>query len=111
MDTLLRQFGKLLPYQLLLGQIKAGDYIPGLGLPRAARLSLLASLHSDLQRAVLLVTDRADHAQACSMSGLGRGIARFHFAERTRFYEQLPGRRRRERLQALTDGAISPAVC
>jgi transcription-repair coupling factor (superfamily II helicase) len=105
MDTLLRQFGKLLPYQLLLGQIKAGDYIPGLGLPRAARLPLLASLHSDLQRAVLLVTDRADHALSMfDELGFWAGDI-FHFAEpNPLFYEQAAwgGATRRERLQALT---------
>ncbi|MCJ7693969.1 MAG: transcription-repair coupling factor, partial [Anaerolineaceae bacterium] len=54
------------PYQTLLEQIKQGsirnsDY-PGLGLPRTARLALLAALHDDLHQPILLLTNRADRA-------------------------------------------------
>jgi transcription-repair coupling factor (superfamily II helicase) len=36
--------------------------LPGLALPRAARLPVMAALHGDLNVPILLLTDRADHA-------------------------------------------------
>ncbi|MBN1450255.1 MAG: transcription-repair coupling factor [Anaerolineales bacterium] len=80
---------------------------PGLGLPRAARLPLLAALHTDLDQAVLLVTDRADHSLSLfDELGFWAGDApRFHFAEpNPLFYEQAAWgiATRRERLQTLT---------
>ena len=56
----------LSPYQKLLQQIRSGSIknseFPGLGLPRTARLALLAALHDDLQQPILLLTNRADRA-------------------------------------------------
>ena len=53
-------------YQNLLSQIKQGDArqenFPGLGLPRSARLPILAALHQDLQQLIILLTNRADRA-------------------------------------------------
>jgi len=62
MKLLLKKIHHLEQYQQLLTQIQAGKTIPGLGLPRAARLPILASLHADLNLPILLITDRADHA-------------------------------------------------
>ena len=65
METLLDRLRELSQYQHLLTQLRTdGKQLPGLGLPRAARLPLLAALHQDLDRPVLLITDRADHALA-----------------------------------------------
>jgi transcription-repair coupling factor (superfamily II helicase) len=52
----------LLSYRDLVEDIKDRRNLQGLALPRAARLPVLAGLHSDLQRPILLLTDRADHA-------------------------------------------------
>ena len=56
---LLRQLSS---YQRLLAGLRTGEKIPGLALPRAARLPVLAALHIDLEQPIVLVTDRADHA-------------------------------------------------
>jgi len=66
MEILLNKIRTLPQYQQLLKQIQANGrlaaQLPGLGLPRAARLPVLAAFHQDLDRPILLVTDRADHA-------------------------------------------------
>jgi transcription-repair coupling factor (superfamily II helicase) len=67
---------------------------------------VLAALHQDLDRPILLVTDRADHALSL-FDELGFWIKspRYHFAEpNPLFYEQAAwgGTTRRERLQTLT---------
>jgi transcription-repair coupling factor (superfamily II helicase) len=62
MQFLLDTICNLAAYQHLLESLRAGEHLPGLGLPRAARLPVLAALHQDLDRPVLLLTDRADHA-------------------------------------------------
>ncbi|MBI5935863.1 MAG: transcription-repair coupling factor [Chloroflexi bacterium] len=78
-----------------------------LGLPRSARLPVLASLHADLNQPILLITDRADHALAL-FDELGFWLPeapRYLFAEpNPLFYEQSPWgvSTRRERLQTLT---------
>ncbi|MCK6539631.1 MAG: hypothetical protein L6Q26_06200, partial [Anaerolineales bacterium] len=89
----------------MLNEIKPGGQIPGLGLPRSARLPILAALLEDTSRPILLVTDRADHALSL-FDELGFWIRspRFHFAEpNPLFYEQAAwgGATRRERLQTL----------
>ncbi|CAG1012127.1 partial Transcription-repair-coupling factor, partial [Anaerolineae bacterium] len=93
-------------YQQLLTHIQAGRTLPGLGLPRAARLPLLAILQADLNRPILLVTDRADHALAL-FDELGFWVKspRYLFAEpNPLFYEDAAWgiATRRDRLQALT---------
>jgi transcription-repair coupling factor (superfamily II helicase) len=75
-------------------------------LPRAARLPVLAALHQDLNRPILLITDRADHALSLH-DELGFWIKspRYHFGEpNPLFYEQAAWgvTTRRERLQTLT---------
>ncbi|OIN94192.1 MAG: transcription-repair coupling factor [Anaerolineae bacterium CG1_02_58_13] len=90
-------------YKKLLGNISARP----LGLPRSARLPVLACLHADLNQPILLITDRADHALAL-FDELGFWLPdapRYLFAEpNPLFYEQAQwgASTRRERLQALT---------
>jgi transcription-repair coupling factor (superfamily II helicase) len=106
LEYLLNQLRRLEPYQQLLTHIQAGRTLPGLGLPRAARLPLLATLQADLNRPILLITDRADHALAL-FDELGFWVKspRYLFAEpNPLFYEDAAWgiSTRRDRLQALT---------
>src|SRR5574341_1876232 len=107
METILNKIHELLEYQHLLKQLQAnGQGLPGLGLPRAARLPVLAALHKDFDGPILLVTDRADHALSL-FDELGFWVKspRYHFAEpNPLFYEQAAWgiTTRRERLQTLT---------
>src|SRR5215208_1492947 len=110
MEILLNKIRELPQYQQLLNQLQADGrlaaQLPGLGLPRAARLPVLAALHQDLDRPVLLITDRADHALSL-FDELGFWVKspRYHFAEpNPLFYEQAAWgvTTRRERLQTLT---------
>ena len=91
MEILLDKIRSLPQYQQLLKQLQTdGKQLPGLGLPRAARLPVLAALHQDLKRPIHLVTDRADHALAL-FDELGFWVKspRYHFAEpNPLFYEQ-----------------------
>jgi len=107
MKTLISAVQSLSPYQTLLQNLRESTLPSGLGLPRAVRLPLLAALHADLGQAVLLVTDRADHAlsQYDELGFWAGGVPRYHFAEpNPLFYEQAAWgiATRRERLQALT---------
>jgi transcription-repair coupling factor (superfamily II helicase) len=111
MESLIKSIQGLPPYHALLESLQEGVPHSGLGLPRAVRLPLLAALHADLGRAVLLITDRADHALSLfDELGFWVGdIPRFHFAEpNPLFYEQAAWgiATRRERLQALTGLAL-----
>src|SRR5690349_9532890 len=107
MESVLNKIRELSQYQQLLNQLNtAGKQIPGLGLPRAARLPVLATLRQDINRPILLITDRADHALAL-FDELGFWVQspRYHFAEpNPLFYEQAAWgvTTRRERLQTLT---------
>src|SRR5215204_4170238 len=107
MESILNKIRSLTQYQQLLKQFQANGVQPGLGLQRAARLPLLATLLEDLgQRPILLVTDRSDHALSLH-DELGFWIKspRFHFGEpNPLFYEQAAWgvTTRRERLQTLT---------
>ncbi len=94
-------------YKALLGALREGSGLPGLGSSRAVRLPLLTALHGDLDRVVLLITDRADHAlsQFDELGFWADDVPRFHFAEpNPLFYEQAAWgiTTRRERLQTLT---------
>ncbi len=110
MQFLLDKIRTLTQYQQLLKQIQAGEEIPGLGLPRAARLPILAALHQDLNQPILLVTDRSDHALSLfDELGFWVKAPRYLFAEpNPLFYEQAAWSvtTRRERLQALTVLAV-----
>jgi len=110
MEILLNKIRELSQYQQLLKQLQADGrlaaQLPGLGLPRAARLPVLAALHQDLDQPILLVTDRADHALSV-FDELGFWVRspRYHFAEpNPLFYEQAAWgvTTRRERLHTLT---------
>jgi transcription-repair coupling factor (superfamily II helicase) len=105
MESIFNNIRSLSQYQQLLKRIQVGEEQPGLGLPRAARLPVLAALHQDLSRPILLITDRADHALAL-FDELGFWVKspRYHFAEpNPLFYEQAAWgvATRRERLQTL----------
>lgn len=110
MESILNKIREIPQFQQLLNQLQADGrdaaQIPGLGLPRAARLPVLAALHQDLNRPILLITDRSDHALAL-FDELGFWVKspRYHFAEpNPLFYEQAAWgvTTRRERLQTLT---------
>src|SRR6185436_12234786 len=106
MQPILDKIRSLPQYQQLLNQFQASGVQPGLGLQRAARLPVLATLLEDTQRPILLITDRSDHALSL-FDELGFWIKspRYHFAEpNPLFYEQAAWgvTTRRERLQALT---------
>src|SRR5687768_16852634 len=106
MEILLDNLRELSQYQQLLKQLQIdGKQLPGLGLPRAARLPVLAALHQDLDCPVLFITDRSDHVLAL-LDELGFWVEspRYHFAEpNPLFYEQAAWgvTTRRERLQTL----------
>ncbi len=107
MEFLLNQIRSLPAYQALLDAQKAGQTLPGLGLPRAARLPVLAALHADLSQPVVLVTNRADHALQLhdEMAFWLPEVARHLFSEpNPLFYEDAAwgNATRRERLQTLT---------
>ncbi|MBI4761209.1 MAG: transcription-repair coupling factor [Chloroflexota bacterium] len=105
MQIVLDAIRSLPQYQQLLKQVQAGGLFPGFGLPRSARLPLLAALHQELERPILLITDRADHAlSAFDELGFWVKSPRYHFAEpNPLFYEQAGWgiATRRERLQTL----------
>jgi len=65
---LLDKINKLPAYRSLLARLHedldTNENVQGLGLPRAARLPLVARLHQDLQRPILLISNRADRALA-----------------------------------------------
>jgi len=106
MNSLLEQLHFLPQYQQLLAKISAGKAVPGLGLPRAARLPILASLHADLNLPILLITDRADHAMSLfDELAFWVKFPRYLFAEpNPLFYEEAAWgvTTRRDRLQVLT---------
>ena len=62
MQSILSNLREIPAYQQLLIGLDAGKPLSGLGLPRSARLPALAALHADVNRPILLITDRADHA-------------------------------------------------
>ncbi len=106
MELILNNIRSLPQYQNLLTRFKGGKQIAGLGLPRAARLPVLAALLEDIKQPILFITDRADHALSI-FDELGFWVKspRYHFAEpNPLFYEQAAWgvTTRRDRLQALT---------
>ncbi|MDP3184267.1 MAG: hypothetical protein Q8M58_03230, partial [Anaerolineales bacterium] len=111
MDFLLDQIRSLPAYQSLLAALKSGRTLPGLALPRAARLPVLAALHADLGQPLVLVTDRADHALALhdELAFWLPDASRYIFSEpNPLFYEDAAwgNATRRERLQTLTALAV-----
>ena len=121
MQSFLNKLRELPQYQQLLTDLNAGKTLFGLGLPRSARLPVLAALHENVNRPILLVTDRADHALSLfDELGFWLKSPRFLFAEpNPLFYEQAAWgtMTRRDRLQALTllaayhmPGSVKPQV-
>jgi len=111
MEFLLGRIRSLPAYQVLLDALKTSQPQPGLALPRAARLPVLAALHEDLALPIILVTDRADHALALhdELAFWLPNSLRCIFSEpNPLFYEDAAwgNATRRERLQALTALAI-----
>ena len=107
MDFLLSQLRSTPEYQSILKQVQDDTRLPPLGLLRAARLPLTAALHGDLNRPVLLLTDRADHALALydELAFWAPTAPRYLFSEpNPLFYEEAAWGNitRRERLQTLT---------
>ena len=107
MEFLLRQIRSLPAYQHVLAEVQTGSPISGLGLPRAARLPVLAALHADLGQPIVLITDRADHALQLQdeLAFWLPEAMRYIFSEpNPLFYENAAwgSATRRERLQTLT---------
>jgi transcription-repair coupling factor (superfamily II helicase) len=106
MKILLDSLREITEYKQLLENINAGKPLSGLGLPRSARLPILASLQGDLNLPVLLITDRADHAMSLyDELGFWVDSPRYLFAEpNPLFYEEAAWgiSTRRDRLQVLT---------
>ncbi len=105
MDSILQNIRALGAYQQLLSGLREGREHAGLGLPRAARLPVLAALQLDLGRPILFITDRADHALSLyDELGFWLHSPRYLFAEpNPLFYERAAwsASTRRERLQTL----------
>jgi transcription-repair coupling factor (superfamily II helicase) len=110
-EAILMQIRALPAYQQLLEAAAAGISLSGQGLPRAARLPVLAALHADLQRPLLLITGRADRALTL-LDELGfwapSAIRRYFPEPNPLFYEQAAwgNNTRRDRLQAITSLAL-----
>ncbi len=87
--------------------IEEGHTIPSLGVRRSARLPWLAALHQSIERPLLLITDRNDHALmlADELGLWAPQLPRLFFPEPTPlFYENAPWglTTRRDRLMVLT---------
>ncbi len=107
MNSLLNAIRALPIYTEILDSAKSGNAFVGLGLPRAARLPVLACLREDLGVPILLLTDRADRALefADELSFWLKDSSRYLFSEpNPLFYEDASwgATNRRERIQTLT---------
>jgi transcription-repair coupling factor (superfamily II helicase) len=93
-------------FEEIVRVIRAGESLPNLGLPRAARLPILAALHQTLRVPMLLITDRTDFALtlADELPLWSDGRNQLFFPEpNPLFYENAPWglTTRRDRLLAL----------
>ncbi|HEX2980671.1 MAG TPA: hypothetical protein VHO48_10450, partial [Anaerolineaceae bacterium] len=93
-------------YQALIEDLKARAELSGLALPRAARLPVATGIYADLQKPVLLLTDRIDHALSMldELVFWAPDAPRYPFPEPNPiFYERgaWSATIRRDRLQAL----------
>jgi len=106
MEFIIKRVHQLSQYQQILSSLKEGQGPGPLGLPRSARLPLMAALQTDLRQAVLLITDRADHALSLyDEAAFWIKSPHYLFNEpNPLFYEQAAwgATTRRERLAALT---------
>src|SRR5512136_2006211 len=90
-SEVLEEIHTLPEYQAVLADIKARKVLPGLALPRSARLPILAALNADLQAPIFLLTTRADQALtlADELKFWAPEITRLVFPEpNPLFYEQ-----------------------
>jgi transcription-repair coupling factor (superfamily II helicase) len=105
MESVLQAIRELTPYKQLLIELQDRHERAGLGLPRAVRLPILAALHFDLEKPILFITDRADHALSLHDElGIWTASPRYLFSEpNPLFYEKAAwsANTRRERMQAL----------
>ncbi len=105
MESVLTRIRELSAYRQLVDGLRARRERPGLGLPRAARLPVLAGLHIDLLQPILLITDRADHVLSLyDELGFWLQSPRYLFSEpNPLFYEHAAwsAGTRRERMQTL----------
>jgi len=91
----------------LIETIQLGESIPSLGLRRAARLPVIAAIRAEINRPILLLTDRSDHALTL-LDELGMwapDLPRLFFPEpNPLFYEPAAwgDNTRRDRLSVLT---------
>src|SRR5690606_19356868 len=104
---LLDAIRSLRSYQSLLQDLSAGILLPGMALQRSTRLPVTVALQQDLNRPVLLLTDRADRALTLldELAFWAPGAHRQLFPEpNPLFYEQAAwgSLTRRDRLQTLT---------
>jgi transcription-repair coupling factor (superfamily II helicase) len=108
---LLDRIGSLPAYRDLINRVESGletvDNARGLGLARSVRLPLVARLHKDLNRPVLLISNRADRALALYEElqfWLGETEAYYFPEPNPLFYEQAGWGKgtRRDRLQVMT---------
>jgi transcription-repair coupling factor (superfamily II helicase) len=103
----LQEIRSLSAYKQVVKELLEGQHLSGLGLPRAARLPVAAALHQDIQRPVLIITNRTDNALTLmdELRFWSPETKVFQFPEPTPlFYEQAAwgSVTRRERLQVLS---------
>src|SRR5512142_1474085 len=105
MESVLQKIRQLDPYKQLLTGLRDRRQHAGLGLPRDVRLPVMAALHLDLERPIVFITDRADHALSLyDELGFWVQSPRYLFSEpNPLFYERASwsANTRRERMQAL----------
>jgi transcription-repair coupling factor (superfamily II helicase) len=107
MKLILEKIQASAEYQAFLKKVRNNTHAEGLGLPRAARLPLVAALQQDLNRPIVLLTDRADHALSLfdELAFWSPDLPRYLFSEpNPLFYEDAAwgNATRRERLLTLT---------
>jgi transcription-repair coupling factor (superfamily II helicase) len=107
MNLILECIQNSIEYQDFQKSINENKRLSGLGLPRAARLPLIATLQRNLNNPIILLTDRADHALSVfdELGIWAPEAPRFLFSEpNPLFYEDAAwgSATRRERLLALS---------
>ncbi len=106
MEVLLKQIRSLPAFEKIMQDHLTEGQFYALGLPRAARLPVLAAIHTCYNQPILLITDRADHALQLhdELAFWAPNVSRYIFSEpNPLFYENAAwsASTRRERLQAL----------
>jgi len=109
--ALLAAISELTGFKNLVGALEGGEKHTRLGLPRAARLPVLAALHQMLDRPFLLLSHRSDRALTLSDElelWVGEHKPLYFPDSGTLFYEKIAWSEntRRERLRALTTFAL-----